>query len=220
VTPKRKRAGRATRSDLRPIADWQDASAYPPPTVSRASLAWEFLRRNPDYRREWAAWAALPERERWARYLDVLDRFGLVWVVPPELPDPIPAPALPDPHCAEVVPDFDGVGLYCVTPGRSVTVAPRPGEVWVMFDTRRPIGPQLEKAREAALSRTADVRTPDPEVLIRYLRILDAADAGVAMAKVARQFNFDGVSPETPRGVIEALRAAERLRDGDYRLIL
>ena len=41
--------------------DWRKPDGYPSPEISPHLKAWEFLRRNPDYRREYAQWAALPD---------------------------------------------------------------------------------------------------------------------------------------------------------------
>ena len=43
--------------------DWRDPDAYPPIGISAHLKAWEFLRRNRDYRRDFAHWAALPDTD-------------------------------------------------------------------------------------------------------------------------------------------------------------
>ncbi len=55
------------------VPDWLDASAYPQPTGRARMLVWtwEFLRRNPDYRRFWT--------EKAARHLH-LDALGVRFV--------------------------------------------------------------------------------------------------------------------------------------------
>jgi Family of unknown function (DUF6499) len=42
--------------NMSPVLDWRSAAAYAyVEDLNRAELAWEFLRRNPDYRRDYRA---------------------------------------------------------------------------------------------------------------------------------------------------------------------
>lgn len=48
--------------DSRP--NWRDASVYPDSDISPHLKAWEFLRRNEDYRQEYEYWVTLPDETR------------------------------------------------------------------------------------------------------------------------------------------------------------
>lgn len=276
------------------MPDWTNAADYPfvaPPTLknkhdlaagtaitSLTEWAWEFLRRNPKYREDYAHF-----RER---IRELKKKYGPGWkqadeasvYMPPRLPNEaspkgggwLPAPGeaawmlrceeagekprkislerwhaekwgLVDrmgdpgenhgPHIRFARPSWPrrietfeaAQALFCdqdVDEGKSEEHLIEPGKALIAFDLRHAIGPQIKKARALVAGAKTAKGIKALQSLhkhkgpwVKYLRVLDGLEADAPLAKIAKTLGA---------AVTQAYdwqRAAERLRDVEYRYI-
>jgi hypothetical protein len=247
--------------------EWWDASAYPKSDVSLAHWAWEFLRRNPDFRAFWrdhvapyydAATHTIDEK----RYREeVLEPAQHAWEkqcardyaagrVPVETTfraEPLRTQmeerfgACADPCRSDCTPAFAFQALPSMHPWPTLSEdalaalkrkSPYPGqlltlsgnEVAIIFNTRRPIDPQIEQAKRllrALRPRNAKDARPQVKLYREYLQVLDAAELETPLPGIAATLfpNDKDEYPDYPvtHRVRNYLTAATKLRDGGYR---
>jgi hypothetical protein len=222
------------------MPDWRNAAEYPSPrTLPNHRWAWEFLRRNPDYRKDWASVLA--------RYLaNPGDYFALgqtaagyaeqvsaddSWNPLPEHPNfYLPAdespkwslrdivnPATDDPEFLAFVLQFGF--LFFKREGAPLPVYPGGAKYpWTFFNLNLPLKPQLENARKmlAAEQKRQGIKPRQVkhhrELWPFYLRLLDAEIDGRTPKQTADalESEIDGLDE---RKVWDSLRAAKRLTE-------
>jgi hypothetical protein len=194
---------------------WEDPEAYQyVENLSPQRWAWEFLRRNPDYR---ADWKANPNSNELAL------KWGLKQMVNPAEADPIQLAFSP--------PTFGGAFIG----ERRVEITVPAGKLLYTFDLTCPLKPQIEKARqdlrlfqemEQKIESIPAVQKPRHHVSkwAGYLRVLDAYEAGAALGGIAKIL-FPTVPNDYPehkgsKKVEQQRRQAEKLVKGGYRNLL
>jgi len=209
--------------------------------------AWEFLRRNEEYRSCWLALVAANRRETWEKF----EEFGIQLLWDPRQSSSIPTfsdlgtALLPSPAARyERLPDSSPPAspLGFVQPSRAnlskeeILENSKFSLSWfemaVAIDLRLPLDDQLKAIRklaeeEQALLKKAGLinpktaRTSDKYAL--YLRILDAEDAGVKRSDIEDALfpNIDNSYPQRLRSKAfdNARLEARRLRDTGYRAL-
>ena len=225
---------------------WRDHARYAALAgLPLTCLAWEFLRRNPDYRRDYAwfmeTWQALerdygrpPQRDfhRWrqdprawragAAGEDLLiecwmaERWGLArFPLDPTLAS----------HRLEAAPAWHELAVSLQGDGDEDAAAEyRP---LLRFDLRAPLEKQMDEARRILMARQRQLRRAarlEPagaqagDVLVAYLRLLDAEAGGVSADAAVAALGADHVLPEAAPD--DLLARARALRDGDYRFLV
>ena len=219
------------------VPDWRDPAQYPR-DCSLRRWAWEFLRRNPEYR---AAW-----REQIEPSYDPTFRFQGVGLVGPAHGVPVVeqakfmlAPAdkqgalehrhrfgletFPPSPNDDYPPLFTGTGL-CWTEEREARMSLYPGQIAVVLDLTRPIKRQMAAVRRlfAEEQKRAGHRGHRNriELFASYLRVLDGVEAGATPTEIGAVLFFRDQSPEQQREQVrDYFDAATRLRDKDYLFI-
>jgi hypothetical protein len=231
--------------------DWRDAEDYADlASLDLASLAWEFLRRNPQYRRAHAAWTAglAGEPAGW----------GLRFPAPPDQE----APEAPVFWRAEIAPahviilapsglggltraELLGLsrahraaldGLHLRFAGGLQAVAPADAPEQAPLAATAALDPDLAVRLTGlgALERLLADRRPGPDPLspqgrrraLQMLRALDARLAGASYREVAQQVLGAAVEAAAWRTAsardvaIRLCRSARRLMGGGYRGLL
>jgi transcriptional regulator len=200
------------------VPDWREQSAYPK-QISMTAWAWEFLRRNPEYRLTWLEVAAPRNRESPSPYRGDPRRdprrFGLREFFDPRLSNAKPRFTT---LRGETVLHFGPKSFSCSV-----------NEAAIVVDLSCPLGPQLKQAtvklkvRARLQPRRSRLRAT---MFPKYLRILDAVEQlrrfdergreRVSTSTIGRVFKPDSDS-KTQSIYFQRWRAeAERLRDGGY----
>lgn len=209
--------------------------------------AWEFLRRNPNYRKDWERCAALSMERRLAvaSPASILAlKYGLSFMM--------------DPSCSaelcEPLWETDMITAF----GEFLTIASGQGnemditqvdnrafttegryhlpvsaeEVYVPFNLARPIEAQLKRVKPLLGQLQTDFKRQLPERPVSrrkreshyrtYLRLLDAEEAGASEDEMAALLPEDlkKKGSDLGKAVKYSLAAAKRLRDGDYLFLL
>jgi len=170
-----------------PAADWLDANDYPPPSASSTDFVWEFLRRAGAL---FAQMAAKPKGERAINFKNGNSRFEYIahgtedFLCPPE-----------DGHIQ--------FNIDCTVPLESQLAA-------VTYYARKE-QERLIKNGTPVVKRHTSHR---PTQLIRYLRILDAKEAGITDLVISRELKI-GMD-----AVKDGYATARRLRDSSIHEIL
>jgi Family of unknown function (DUF6499) len=206
------------------VPDWRAGEAYPEHTnAPTGSWAWEFLRRNWDYRRAWQhevlpfydATTGLLDARAAATVKRLEDRFGISPPCDPRQTERQPLWRLPGMR--------HYLGPAPKEPGKPVPIKLDMAEVAIVFDLTFPIDEQLERARfvleqrQSEQNRKPGAQRPHSDLFASYLRILDAKDARASNAAIA-----DVLFPKTingPQTVANRYRAAKQIRDKDFRLL-
>jgi hypothetical protein len=231
------------------VPDWHDPTQYPPRRWTQDKLfrrcpllrlwAWEFLRRNPEYRALWREHIAPFYKTAFSsqdigvpvkKQAVLVHRFGLDWF-PPSPNDDRP-------------PSFIGTGL-CWTEGNRVSspfqpnpddpievrmaetreagMLLYPGQIAVIFDLTRPISRQMAAAKKLFTEQRDQARLPARrnriELFALYLRVLDGVDAGAKHTEIGAVLFEKKSNDERLITVRDYLAAATRLRDKDYLFI-
>jgi hypothetical protein len=210
------------------VPDWQLQDLYLSPAGRSRMLvwAWQFLRRNPEYRAYWQEKVQPLIEEDGALggscggVIDEVRRtFGLLLPTPPAMPNGA---------------HFAAVGVRRIQAWASYNPNRlEPFEVGYIFDMTLPLGGQFaqalkdaklfqkNRAQEGILTHKNPRETS--KKYATYLRILDADDAGADQKTIENTLfpELNNHYPEFQR--TKALRnhrkAAQRLRDTDYRLL-
>jgi hypothetical protein len=211
------------------LPDWRDSSAYPAASAPLCQWAWQFLRRNPEYQADWESFVR-PHYDPVDRSIDgrsvvpfhtLREKYGVHYPADPALRDTDPM--------------FEAAYILRTIEG---SIRLLPGQVWrlrehevgIILDKRLPRGPQI-RAADAYFEEMQ--RTFDGDVIeVRYhrdkwpnyLRILDAKAAGekhdvIAAGLFPQLSNAYDDGYKGRKQVQNQLKAAQRLRDVDYRYI-
>jgi hypothetical protein len=203
--------------------DWRDPAQYPR-NRSLRSWAWEFLRRNPEYRAAWREHIepffdpAFRHRDRDVglvgpahhvpadKQAEVVHRFGLD-SFPPSPDDDRP-------------PRFTGTGLR-YTAEHEARMLLHPGQIAVIFDLTRPIRRQLAAAKMVFAEEKQQGGIPEPhrnriEQFAPYLRVLDGVVAGATHSAIGAELFENQSTEQRLSRVRDYLDAAEKLRDKDF----
>ncbi len=241
------------------VPDWLRPQDYPAPRgAAKATWAWEFLRRNKEYRAVWLYMESFNGRigcdqtgKFWRYYREMREKFGIVDPCNPRQNNWIPAFSDLGTTYVEA-PALRWERLPCDDPaGSSGFVRPSRAnlsketilensrftlswfEIGFAIDLRLPLDGQFKAIRklaeedQLALKKAGRInpktaRTSDQYV--RYLRILDAEDAGVKRSVVMDALFADienGYSAGRLRSKAfdNARTEAQRLRDSGYRAL-
>jgi hypothetical protein len=188
------------------LPDWRNPNQYPGANTPRLEWAWQFLRRNPEYQKLWEKAVFLKvvynpasvdanlqraKKENGVRHFNenqisssqaaFVQRFGLV--------SPPADPAMP---AAKL--QFSGQFIRFAEKATSapyrVSANLDDGQVLLWFDLNWPIEPQLKNAK-----RLLSAKLPNQNIVTfrfhskacsRFLRLLDAKQAGTSTAEMAR----------------------------------
>jgi hypothetical protein len=219
-------------SDGWKVPDWRDPAQYPHPRdCSLRQWAWEFHRRNPDY------------RALWREHIEPSFRFqdqgvGLVG----------PAHGVPADEQAELVhrfgldsfppsPDDDRPPLF-IRSGLRYTARREarllhPEQIAVVLDLKRPVERQVAAVRTLIVRERKKIGHKEHRnrirEFVRYLRVLDGDDAkasdteiGAALFRKPSQDRILSAVRDQDQilsAVRDHRRAATRLRDTDYLLV-
>lgn len=214
--------------------DWRDLTQYPDPeTTSMKQWAWEFLRRNPEYQKDYVESV---EAMRTSKASDPPERqlpnkYGLGKMADPAeaFSEKIIFRNLACPQYAWYHPE---------NPAIVALTATEPGDIVMKFSVRYPSATQAKWAgrileRFRKLNKDADFIKPiDPRAQRKkypfYLQLLDARAAGVSAREIAKAIvpdaDDDVINPPPERAydrpVYDGLDAAEELIQGKYRYLL
>jgi hypothetical protein len=206
------------------LPDWRDETKYPA-TASMERWAWEFLRRNREYRMEWATYIkaarlaagndVLKLLARTAYENDFARRFGIAFPCDPrcEKPNIRSMPAETD-SWTDLFSHVHFKNVFAFQPifkGSLFPPRPRLGEksndhlIMLAIDARFPwrtIAPQIKKyiARESERRITEGLFTPislraQRRLYCNYLRVLDAVAQGAKPKDIAATLK----APQTGR---------------------
>jgi hypothetical protein len=213
---------------------WWDVSLYPGTETSLTHWAWEFLRRNPEYRRLWDELvlpyydaasgevdfdpyirAKEPERRAWmARIASGLDKGSSFKI---EMPDTLLEDRFGtwcDPRRGDYTPRFHVPGTWHYRPSRLMPTFThelrlKGNEVAFVFDANLPLDAQLQRAKQQLENyrpRGAKDSRFRRDLFPSYLQVLDAIDADTPVAEIAETlFPGQDVYPE--------YRATKRVRN-------
>ena len=212
------------------LPDGQDVDQYPDPEQATAEQwAWEYLRRNSDYQKDYKKAQSQPEEliNTTGDLMAVLgQKWGLFVIWDPAMRDLSQIPlfvAQWGPSIIEYV-EKDGVCM------NAPWVPSSKNEVAVIFDRSKPTEPQIEKARTLlSLARkyplTGDAAKSYTRIsgkkLLECLRVWDARTAGMSYKKIAKWLaphepnQYPERSPE--KRLSKRFKKAERLINGGYR---
>ena len=152
------------------LPDWTDPNQYPPAKgTTGTQWAWEFLRRNPDYRQAYAELSSLPTEEGFERCWSIIQRFHLTDGLFP--PDPRAT------HISDGCFKANWFRYYRMDKNQSI---PKNGwrdtRILIEFDLSLPVEPQLRHARKILGREGKGKARYKIQNLSDYLRILDARD--------------------------------------------
>jgi len=225
------------------MPDWKSDAEYAfAKKLSRAGWAWEFMRRNPRYRADYGrianARAHLPRAGHFfkggkAFEIDRLARAsGAHWGQLEAIADPandrVPAFFL---H-APVQPNGEQVDAFFCDPDSSGQFEQKPEFATLVFDVRRPLRQQIQRARvllqcrQEAQPLIKPVRSAPIQWQL-YLRVLDAKEAGASSGQVIVTIkaykhlgNKADASYAAQDRISDHYKMARSLRDNPLRLFL
>jgi len=212
--------------------DWRDENDYEfTKKLTPQGWAWEFLRRNPDYQKDWKELLkryqhetkrnSVPDRidvkgaaTKWGFFLDDL--------INPILDNPFPEPDWP-------IFKIPG-GIY--SSGDYILLSYlKPEEVAVVFDLSKPLKSQLENYKvqlenlQNEILRKKGNKIPKPktrfENLATFLRVYDAKSDNSKHKEIADiifpTYDNQGPNSNAERHVIDSYKAAKGYVEGKYR---
>lgn len=209
------------------FADWRDPENYPHGD-QRLPIwwAWQFLRRNEQYQKDYAELMSLPGDERYTQDLEYAKRWGIIIMVDPMKADAFVSPlpgnsGLPRPIHREDKPH----GLH---------------EAGLMFDLRFPLDRQIEYAKQWLMlqreswRRLHAARGSDPREAKKtgrritnmpvYLRAFDGWMAGATALEIAQKIGNLGSCEDSddsgPRKVRKYIQTAKKISKDGYRELL
>ncbi|MHB1934587.1 MAG: transcriptional regulator domain-containing protein [Leptospirillum sp.] len=171
-------------SELSWLPDWRDASQYPPAEgTSGTRWAWEFLRRNPDYRKAYSelthiisyghrheSGSAPTDEEimdETRRLFNICERFHLIdGVMPPD-------PKRNENPCLSFRAAWMRSYPYREKHPDQIITVPK-GKILIEFDPSLPVETELQKARKILREHKREIDRFPTGKLADYLRILDA----------------------------------------------
>jgi hypothetical protein len=202
---------------------------------------WEFLRRNPEYKKDFAAAQSgqVKKGPSWLHYPTGGDepiawRLGRKWQIIGPIRDPLnnrpPVFVMQYP----IDSDLEEISEFCGDPSEEDdTHDPQAGgpipqprrHVTLVFDLRRPMPPQIKRATKLLRTKQALVSLERPphkgsDKWLLYLRILDAKDAGASNTEILETITaYSKLGNEAADGYAAAkavsanLKAARLLRN-------
>ena len=223
------------------MPDWRNPADYEyTADLTLHGWAWEFLRRNPEYRERWRQ--IQPDApDAWESMVTLGDAFGL-WVA-----------ADPSRDFFEARPEWSiGSGVKILRSYQSSLLddpqgkpLPWPGwpvHVALLFDLSEDVGVQIREAEarlrrrqhEAAADLASRVIRPDarpqPQKFAAYIRALDGHEGGASQLEIGRvpfpeigpRMDADAVraAERERKNAAHAIRAARQLAGGGYRDLL
>jgi Uncharacterized conserved protein (DUF2285)/Family of unknown function (DUF6499) len=207
------------------VPDWRDPTQYPRDRSLR-QWAWEFLRRNPEYRAFWREHIE-PFYDPTFQFQDVVGVVGPAHGVPAnkqaKLVRHFGLETFPPSPNDDYPPLFTGTGLR-YTAEREARLLLYPGQIAVIFDLTRPIKRQMAAARRVFDEEKKQGKIPGThrnriDQFALYLRVLDGVDAGATPTEIGAVL-FGNQSTEQRLFAVRDYRdAAEKLRDKDYLFI-
>ena len=221
------------------MKNWRNAEDYPSvDSLSPGRWAWEFLRRNQDYREDWEKkleiWnSEVAKGEIMApNYPEVDDRR---FNIPAGIFSPFDECKARWGLSSYVNPDQDDP----IKLGFEVSFGPLIGKEFIFdepqlmlrLDINRPISPQLNVSKPSLLrfqkilkqNRVIEVVTPrgHRNQWTRYLRVLDARSAGASYEEIAGSVISEPGPDDDPRRIVEGiLKQARRMMRSGYRNII
>jgi hypothetical protein len=210
--------------------DWWDTEHYPGPQTHISQWAWEFLRRNPEYRRLWdekvlpfynATTGEFDLDTAWAFERAAVTRAGGTAIVSPIEQLREQFGTCGDPRQNRRIPGFNLPGAVYSASGWAQANWKGADKISMGFDLEFPLNEQISRAKfilgrlQKRAEHRRETRLRDPQLYRSYLRILDAKDAGVSIAAIALRL-FPICDPNARQTVLNHCRAARRLRDGGY----
>lgn len=203
------------------MTDWRNPEDYTyTESLHVHDWAWEFLRRNPEYRKAWTKHSRAQERNpNAAPSWSATYQFNIKEPVDPDIPAP------------EGTPDWtEWVGsiISYIDPDDYVDQygdgLPELREV-VVFDLGKPLEPQIELARmmlrdsqKTIFGKVVPVPRPRRTQFPVYVRLLDAKAAGETLGEMARVL-FSG-HVDSRRSAKRALKSAEDQAASGYQDLL
>ena len=200
-----------------PIKNWKDAKEYPSPIKMKGvALAWEFLRRNPEYQRDFDSIPKIKKEYSWYKK-EILER----WFLNPPTKSLVPNPLDDKPK---------GLGLFLDKYPRcyqTITNNPTkyPNDKVVVFNLKIPLKRQLEEAEKFLKKELKESKIkprksfPKRDALLRYWRILDAKAEGSNNSVIGNFFykknKIAGATSYAERIGLDSKRAKE-YRDETY----
>ncbi len=226
-------------SDKHP--DWRNPDDYPGPEATDYQFAWEFLRRNVNYRefyeKEGKKWTPGKKLSK-----EVQNDFGL------EPSSALVNPSSPNPYTTvyyggtqenpEMKINFAilfmgedprisrGDNSHGSGPNKTASrvqgcIAPDT-QVNVQFDLRASLEPQIEKAKQylTALAVSAPKFRSQRNLYARYLRVFDAMEQGIDKVIIGRTLFPEKKNKENTRKAVEnAYDSARNMTRDGYRLL-
>ncbi|MDY7091331.1 MAG: DUF6499 domain-containing protein [Acidobacteriota bacterium] len=207
------------------MADWRNPEDYTyTQGLTLHQWAWEFLRRNSDYRDDWRAFEALEDpimhtAEQSSVYRSASRKWGLAYPVDPSL-----NATEADVHFAQAVNHLGLVYGYASDGNELVTV--------LEFDLEKPISPQVQIAEKYLLQQqgeyaasgrihpAASKSRPHQQRHLYpvYIRLLDGHLEGVGTRKMGDLLFAE--SPDPRQRARDGLRSAKKLATSSYRDLL
>jgi hypothetical protein len=211
--------------------NWRTPSDYHyTKDLSYKVWAWEFLRRNHDYRADWRSWGLDNDHrddEGLARATSAAAKWGLLVPLDPmERGDRIARESPSDDFVWWRSELLSGNVFALNKNHASETVPALPEHIELIgFNMGKPVDQQIQQARRV-LSRLRQARGDKPRPAktkghvkkwTTYLRALDAKGSGEALKEIAAVLLGD---PLAATDVADTIAQAERLSDSGYRLII
>jgi transcriptional regulator len=234
------------------MPDWENPSDYPF-TLDDVGWTWEFLRRNAEYREDYGKavktlGGSSPETSAHLKVGGLLESFntrlwwnlGFRWWIY----GPIRDPARDDPprfitgfpwqpNSEEVESFFMAVADESEQEGsavpHSIPKLQHPAFATLVFDLRKPLGPQVKRAheilkmRQGSMPKTSKPPNKGSQNWRDYLRVLDAREAKMTLSQIAKVVlagEFGNVDGKDPVKKIEKYWAqAKRLRANPLSLL-
>jgi hypothetical protein len=207
------------------VPDWRDRNQY---TRDRSlqQWAWEFLRRNPEYRLLW--------REHIEPFYDPIFRYQDEDVGSVE-----PAHGVPVDQQTKLVRRF-GLDSFPPSPSddrpplfaqsglryageREARILLCPEQIAVVLDLKRPVEPQVAAIRTLIVSEKKRIGRKEhrnqKSKFTLYLRVLDGLDAGATHTEIGAALFRKQSQDQILAAVRDYRDAATKLRDTDYLLV-
>jgi len=202
------------------IKNWKTAKEYPSLTkMNGVALAWEFLRRNPDYQKDFDDFSKVALG---IKYNHVRRKIMDKWFSNPPTKSFVPNPLDDKPK---------GLGLFLDKYPRcyqTITNNPTkyPNDKVVVFNLKIPLKRQLEEAEKFLKKELKEskikpsTKSPVRDALLRYWRILDAKAEGKDNNSTIGKFFYKKNEIEGAASRVERIRLdydrAKEYRDETY----
>lgn len=208
------------------VPNWKKSADYAFTTkLDRRGWAWEFMRRSPEYRADFAkvakAWKAVPREGhlfKGAKAFDVerLERqLAARWGQGGPFADPSSDRVPPFLRLFPIQPDGEQIDSFYYEPDESGLYVQRPDYATLTFDLRKPLPQQLRRAGSMLKKRQINVVITKPpnkgaDLWPLYLRVLDADEAGATTAQViAAIYEYK----QLPNSAADGYQADDRVFD-------